>query len=38
MPYTTVMQIRTENITIERTVQYAWMILDIDDSTLKLPT
>ena len=38
MPHTTVMQAQTENIVIERTVQYALMLFGTGDSTLKLAT
>ena len=38
IPYTTVMQVRTKDIIIERTMLYAWMISGMDDSTLKLPS
>ena len=38
MPNTVIMQVRTEDIMIERIVQYTWMILGMDDSTLKLLT
>ena len=38
MPHTAIMQVRTEDIMIERIVQYTWMILGMDDSTLKLLT
>ena len=36
VPHTAIMQVWTEDIMIERIVQYAWMILDMDDSMLKL--
>ena len=38
MPHTAIMQVRTEDIMIERIVQYTWMILGMDDSTLELLT
>ena len=38
MPHTTVIQVQTGNIMIERTLQYVWMVLGMDDYTLKLPT
>ena len=38
MPNITVVQAQTEDTVIERTVQYALMVLSSDDSTLKLPT
>ena len=38
MLHTVIVQVRTDNIMIGRTVQYAWMVLGTDDSTLKLPT
>ena len=36
--HTAIMQLQTEDTMIERTVQYEWIILCTDDSTLKLPT
>ena len=38
MPYTTAMQTQTEDIVIERTVQYFLMVLGTEGSTFLLPT